>query len=252
MAKQTGLGDRLWVAGYDLSGDIGSLGRIGGGLAGTQDVTGINREAMERIGLARDGSLEYVAFWNVDVDRAHERLSALPTTDQILTYGRGASLGSPAASMVGLQINYDPTRAASGELTIAVQALVNGFGLEWGCQLTAGARTDAAATNGASVDFGVGSTDFGLQAYLHVLSFTGTDATVKIQESSDDGGSDSWADVTGGAFTEVTAGPTSERIQTARDQTVERYLRVVTTTIGGFTDLQFVVAVTRNDVSTVF
>ncbi|MEV0382885.1 hypothetical protein [Nonomuraea sp. NPDC050643] len=252
MAKQSGLGDRLYVAGYDLSGDIGSLGRIGGGLAGTQDVTGIDKAAMERIGLARDGSLEYSAFWNVATDRAHARLSLLPTTDQVLTYGRGATLGSPAASMVGKQINYDPSRGADGSLTISVQALANGYGLEWGQQLTAGVRTDTGAANGASVDFGVGSTTFGLQAYLHVTAFTGTDATIKLQQSSDDGGADAWADVTGGGFTQVTAGPTSQRIETARGQTVERYLRVVTTTSGGFSSLSFVVMVVRNDTSVVF
>jgi hypothetical protein len=249
MAKQSGMGDRLLVAGYDLSGDIGSLGRIGGGLAGTQDVTGIDKSAFERIGLARDGALEYTAFWNVATDRAHLRLSTLPTTDQILTYCRGAALGSPAASLVGKQINYDPTRAADGSLTIAVQALANGYGIEWGRLLTAGIRTDTSATNGSSVDFGTGSTAFGLQAYLHVFAVTGTSITVKLQESSDDGAGDAWADVTGGAFTAAT-GVTSQRIETARGQTVERYLRVVTT--GTFSNAQFAVAVTRNDVSVVF
>lgn len=249
MSKQAGLGDRLFVAGYNLSGDIGSLGRIGGGLAGTQDVTGIDKSAYERIGLARDGSLEFSAFWNVATDRAHLRLSALPTTDQILTYCRGAALGSPAASLVGKQINYDPSRAASGELTIAVQALANAYGIEWGRLLTAGIRTDTSATNGSSVDFGTGSTAFGLQAYLHVFAFTGTSVTVKLQESSDDGAGDAWADVTGGAFTAAT-GVTSQRIETARGQTVERYLRVVTT--GTFSNAQFAVAVTRNDTAVTF
>ncbi|MEU6781495.1 hypothetical protein ABZ912_20005 [Nonomuraea angiospora] len=249
MAKQAGLGDRLFVAGYNLSGDIGSLGRIGGGVAGTQDVTGIDKSAFERIGLARDGSLEFSAFWNVATDRAHLRLSALPTSDQILTYCRGAALGSHAASLVGKQINYDPSRAADGSLTIAVQALANAYGLEWGRLLTAGIRTDTSATNGSSVDFGTGSTAFGLQAYLHVFAFTGTSVTVKLQESSDDGAGDAWADVTGGGFTAAT-GVTSQRIETARGQTVERYLRVVTT--GTFSNAQFAVSVTRNDVSTVF
>ncbi|WP_431897923.1 hypothetical protein [Nonomuraea sp. bgisy101] len=252
MAKQSGLGDRLWVSGYNLSGDIGSLGRIGGGLAGTQDVTGIDKSAFERVGLARDGSFEYVAFWNTALDRAHDRLSLLPTTDQILTYGRGAALGSPAASLVGKQIDYNPTRGNDGSLTLAVQTLANGYGIDWGRQLTAGERTDTGATNGSSVDFGTGSTLFGLQAFLHVTAFTGTDATIKLQQSSDNGAGDAWADVVGGAFTQVTAGPTSERIQTARNQTVERYLRVVTTTTGGFSSLTFVVAASRNDTEVLF
>lgn len=249
MAKQAGPGDRLFVAGYDLSGDIGSLGRIGGGLAGTQDVTGINKEAMERVGLARDGSLEYVAFWNVAIDRAHKRLSLLPASDQILTYCRGTALGSPAASLVGKQINYDPSRAADGSLTIAVQALANAYGIDWGRQMTAGIRTDTGATNGSSVDFGIGSTVFGLQAFLHVTAFTGTSVTIKLQESSDNGVGDAWTDVVGGAFAAAT-GVTSQRIATTSGQTVERYLRVVTS--GTFSSASFLVTVTRNDTAVSF
>ena len=40
-------------------------------------------------------------------------------------YTRGTTLGNPAACMVAKQINYDPTRAADGSLTIAVQAEAN-------------------------------------------------------------------------------------------------------------------------------
>src|SRR5215216_1327785 len=114
MAKQSGLGDHLSVAGYDLSGDIGALGSIHGGVAGTQDVTGIDKSAHERIGLLRDGGIDYSAFFNDDAGRAHPRLSPLPTADQIVTYHRGGSLGSPAASMVAKQVSYDPTRGNDG------------------------------------------------------------------------------------------------------------------------------------------
>lgn len=251
MAKQSGLGDNLYVAGYDLSGDIQALSRVGGGPA-TQDVTGIDKSAHERIGLVRDGAIEYTGFFNDATDRLHERASALPTTDQIVTYCRGTTLGNPAACLVSKQLNYDGTRADSGELTFAVSTQANGFGLEWGRQVTAGKRTDSAATNGSSVDFGTGSTSFGLQAYLHVFSFTGTDVTIKLQESSDDGAVDTFADVTGGAFTQVTTGPTAERIATSGSQTVERYLRVVTVTTGGFSNLVFAVIVNRNATSTSF
>ncbi|MGI5286643.1 hypothetical protein ACQEVF_25345 [Nonomuraea polychroma] len=248
MAKQSGLGDRLFVAGYNLSGDIGSLGRIAGGLAGTQDVTGIDKEAMERVGLGRDGGIEFSAFFNDAAGQAHPRLSALPTADQIVTYCRGTTLGNPGAALVGKQINYDPTRGQDGSLTIAVQALANGFGLQWGRQGTAGIRTDSTATNGSSIDDSAASS-FGLQAFLHVFAFTGTSVTVKLQESSDNGAGDAWADVVGGAFTAAT-GVTSERIATASNLAVERYLRVVTT--GTFSNAQFHVLIVRNTTSVVF
>jgi hypothetical protein len=247
MAKQSGLGDNLLVGGYDLSGDVGAVGNVGGGVAGTQDMTGINKSAFERVGLARDGRLEYTAFFNPA--GAHPVLSALPTADQVATYCRGTTLGDPGACMVGKQINYDPTRGQDGSLTIAVQTLANGYGLEWGRQLTAGLRTDTAATNGSSVDFGTGSTAFGLQAYLQVTAFTGTSVTVTLQESSDNGSVDPWAAVTGGAFTAAT-GITTQRIATSATQTVERYLRVVTT--GVFTSATFNVVVVRNTTAVSF
>jgi hypothetical protein len=100
------------------------------------------------------------------------------------------------------------------------------------------------------VDFGAES-DFGLQAYLHVFAFTGTDVTIKLQESSDNSG-DAYADVVGGGFTAVASAPTSERIATAVDLTVEQYLKVTTVTTGGFTSCAFAVMVVRNEATPVF
>jgi hypothetical protein len=251
MAKTSGMGDNYYLSGYDLSGDINSLGRIGGGNAPIE-TTGIDKSAFERIGGRRDGGMAFVSYFNDAAGRAHPRLSSLPTTDVISTYCRGTTLGNPAASLVAKQSNYDGTRNQDGSFTFACQTLANGYGLEWGKQLTAGKRTDTGATTGTGVDFGTGSTSFGLQAWLHVFSFTGTDATVKIQESSDDAVGDPYADVTGGGFTQITSGPTSERIAASAVLTVERYLRVTTVTTGGFSSLVFAVMVCRNETSTVF
>lgn len=251
MSKQSGLGDNLYVSGVNLSGDTGSLGRISGGLAGTQDVTGIDKLAYERLGLLRDGALEWTAFFNPTAGAAHPTLKTLPVTDVQLMYTRGTTLGNPAATMIAKQIGYDPTRAADGSLTIGVQALPNGFGLEWGKLLTAGIKTDTAAAIGTGVDFTAGAA-FGLQAWLQVLSFTGTDVTVKLQSSTDNGVGDAYSDVAGGGFTAVTSGPQVQRIQTARTQAIERWLRVVTTTVGGFSNLQYAVMVNVNPVSVVF
>lgn len=251
MAKQNGLGDGLLVGGYDLSGDIGALSRIGGGPQALT-ITGINKSAYERIGGVRDGGIAYQAWFNKAAGQAHPRLSLLPTTDQIVTYLRSTVLGKPAAACVAKQINYDGDRGTDGSFPLTVEALANAYGLEWGNQLTAGLRTDTSATNGTSVDLGAASPGaFGLQAYLQVTALSGTDVTIKIQESSDNAVGDAFADVVGGGFTVVTSGPTSQRIATAAIN-VERYLRVVTTTSGGFTSCTFQVMAVRNDTLTVF
>jgi hypothetical protein len=233
------MGDALYVAGYDLSGDIGSLGAIGGGPA-VQDVTGIDKSAFERLGLVRDGRLEFVSFFNPATDRAHPRLKLLPTTDVLISYLRGTALGGQAASIAAKQANYDPNRGNDGSLTFAVQALANGYGLDWGRTLTAGKRTDSTATNGASVDHTDVTTAFGWQAFLHVFAFTGTSVTVTIQDSADDA---AWANLTGGAFT-AASGITSQRLEGGRTATVRRYLRAITS--GTFSNAVFAVVFTRN------
>jgi hypothetical protein len=249
MAKSSGLGARLLVGGNDLSGDVSALSRIAGGPAAL-GVTAINVEAHERLGGVRDGGMDVNSWWNPT--GAHPVLAALPRTDVVASYCHRATIGSPAACCVGKQITYDGTRAADGAFTLTTQVQANGHGLEWGTLLTAVGRTDTEATAGASVDFGAAGS-FGLQAYLHVAAFSGDDVTITLQQSSDDGDVDAWADVTGGSFSEVTGGaPLSERIQTARDQAVERYLRVVTTTDAGFTSVEFTVVVMVNPVEVTF
>lgn len=247
VAKQSGLGDNLYVAEHDLSGDVGSLSNIGGGPAALE-LTAINASAYERVGGLRDGRIEFSAFFNDAVGGEHAALASRPIGSRQVSYFRGTTLGNPAASLIAKQINYDPSRGNDGSLTIAVQVQATDFGLQWGRQLTAGKRTDGGATNGASVDNGAASS-FGLQAFLHVFAFTGTSATVKIQESSNDGAGDAFADVVGGTFSTVT-GVVDGRIATASGLAVERYLRVVTT--GTFSNLVFAVVVVRNDTAVLF
>jgi hypothetical protein len=250
MPKSSGLGARLFVHGVDLSGDTGSINELGGGHA-TFDVTGIDKSAFERIGGQRDGRLGWASWFNPEAGMSHEVLSALPRSDVIVSYLHRPQLGSPAFSLVSKQIGYDGTRPATGEFSFSLSAQANGYGGEWGELLTAGRRVDAAATDGAGVDFGA-ATAHGLQAWLHVFAFDGTDATVKLQQSSDNGAGDAWTDIAGAAFAAVTTGPQAQRIQTARGLAVERYLRVVTTTTGGLAELDFAVSVMKNPVEVRF
>ncbi len=239
MPKSTGLGDNCYVDGFDLSGDVGAIDTIGGGPAAL-GVTAIDKSAMERLGGLRDGGLEFTSFFNPSALQEHAALKGLPTTDRIVSYFRGTTLGGEAASLVAKQINYDGTRGEDGSLTFKVQALANGFGLEWGRSLTAGKRTDGAPTNGASVDHTDVSTAFGWQAFLHVFAFTGTSVTVTLQDSADDA---AFANLTGGAFTAAT-GQTSQRLEGGRTATVRRYLRAITS--GTFSNAVFAVVFTRN------
>lgn len=242
MPKQSGLGDRLLVDGFDLSGDIGSIQEVGGGPA-PLDVTDITQSAFERLGGLRDGRINFTAWFNDAAGRAHPRLSSLPVADVSVTYCRGYGLGNAAASVVAKQLNYDGTRAADGSFSLVTACQANGFGLEWGQQISAGLRTDTTATSPATGLDGGASSAFGAQFYLHVTAFTGTSVTVKIQDSADNA---TFADLTGASFVAAT-GVGSQRIATANNATVRRYLRVVTT--GTFTNAVFLVNGNRNTVA---
>jgi hypothetical protein len=237
VAKQTGLGDRLIVGGYNLSGDIGSLESISGSVAPLPDAD-ITQSGEDRLWGRRDGNIAFTAFFDKASSRAHPVLSALPRTSAVTSYLRGATLGNPAASHVAKQIDYAGSRGADGSLTfnVATQAS-DGYWLDWGRQLTAGERTDTTGTNGTGVD-GAASSSFGAQFYLHVTGLTGTNVVVTIQDSADNS---SWANLSGAAFTSKTA-IGDQRI--AVTGTVRRYLRAVSS--GTFSSATFVVNAARN------
>ena len=244
MAKEPSLGDNFYLGGRDISGDINSIGTI----RATRppiNVTGIDKSAHERVPGQWDGEMSFVTYFNDAADQALAALKGMPTTDVQCMWFRGTTLGDHGACVVGKQASgYGPERTADGGMTFPVQMLSNGKGLEFTRNLTAGKRTDSSATNGASVDDGAaGSSSFGLSAYLQVFAFTGTSVTCTIEESSDDGGGDAFAAVTGGAFAAVSAANVVERIETSLSLTVERYLRLVTS--GTFTNAVFAVMYDR-------
>lgn len=244
--KSTGIGDNLYVGGYDLSNDTTALSKISASIA-MLDVTGINKGAHERIFGLRDGAIDVTTAFNPAANQQHVVLSALPRTDTQLMWTRGTAIGNAAACMASKQVDYNPTRGTDGALSTSVSTQANGFALEFCEQLTAGLRTDTAATNGTAWDYAA-STSFGFQAYLQVTGFTGTDVTVKLQDSADN---TTFADIASGAFAQTTAAHTFQRIAVGGTATVRRYVRAVTVTSGGFTSVTFAVTFVKNVVAVV-
>jgi hypothetical protein len=244
VSKQGGLGDALLYGGYDMSGDVQSLSGVGGGPAAL-DFTDITKGANARKGGLRDGRIEWTSFFNPgdEAEAAHSLLSALPRGDVIVSYCRGTLLGAPAACLNGKQVNYDGSRGNDGSLTFAVSGQANKFGLEWGLLATPGMRTDTAPTDGDGLDASAGS-EYGLQAYLHVADVQGGTLTVTLQDSDDDS---TYADITGGAFADITTAGSTQRIATAGDLAVGRYVRASSS--GDFTTATFAVVMVRNEVS---
>src|SRR5690242_13496094 len=245
--KTGGLGDMVLLGPYDVSGDYQALGGISSP-RGTFDQTGVNKYAYERSLTTQDGSVQATTFFNpgMEANALHGLAKTLPVTDVQFGYGRGTSLGDAAAVCVSKMINYDPTMNQDKSLTFALNVQANGYGLEWGEQLTPGVRTDTAGTNGTGVDFTAVSTAFGWQAYLWVTGVTGTSVTVKLQDSADNS---AWTDLSGASFTAATAAG-AQRLQGGRTDTVRRYVRAVSS--GTFTSASFAVVFCRNQAPVAF
>ncbi len=99
MPKQSGLGDQLFIAGYDIGADINSIGSIATPRT-TLPATGITQMANARMFGTRDASAELTSYWNTDAGQVFDALSGLPRTNVDLMYLRGAGVGRAAFCMV--------------------------------------------------------------------------------------------------------------------------------------------------------
>src|SRR3972149_5179969 len=133
MPKESGIGDRLFVGGYDLSGNVGAVNTI----------------ADRR---ARAGEISFSSWFDSATDKEHDALKTLPTTDRTVLYFHGTTVGGPAAGLVGKQVDYSFARGADGSLAATVQALSNATALDWGISLTAGKELFASAVAGTHYD----------------------------------------------------------------------------------------------------
>ena len=241
MAVTNGLGVRAYVAGYDVSADTNAIDGLGSNQE-LLDITTLDKSARARLPGLSDAEITLNGFFDNATDMSHDVFTAdsgkIPGTDQNVTLTLGTSRGDPACAFAAKESTYNVSRAPGSAMATVVNfSASDGYGLSWGVLLTEGPKqTDTSATNSASVDNG-SSTAAGAVAALQVEAFTGTSATVKVQDSSDDA---VWSDLL--TFTAAT-GRTSEIVRDTGATTVNRYLRVIST--GTFTNLVFVVQVGR-------
>lgn len=243
MGKESGLGAGLFFDGIDISNDVGAVNSINKGFDAIE-MTGIDKRAMERVSGLLTGSIETDTFFNPT--GAHLLVGAnLSRNDHIISYyHRKATLGTPVASMVLKQEEYTGNREADGKFQFTNVTESNAYWLDWGYSLTAGARTDTGAAFGSTVDFGADAPGlYNAQAYCHVLAFTGTTATIKVQTSLDNTGDPFTDRIT---FPAVTSGPQALRATQAVPPPLimERWARIAIT--GTFSSITYLVALTIN------
>jgi hypothetical protein len=205
MSKINGLGAGFVMGGYNIAGDVTDFDCSAA--VGVLDVTDITQSAHSRLQGLHDGTMAITVL--MDPANAHPVLASLPTADTLMeALLPPLAIGSPVACLNAKQIDYPPSRANDGMLSMKVEGHANGYGLEWGLQLTPGLRTDTAATNGPSLNNGAASL-WGAQAYLQLTAFTGTNVTVTLQHAPDNA---TWTTLLG--FTAQTAAPATQRLAT--------------------------------------
>ena len=103
-----------------------------------QDVTGIDKSAIERLLLLADCSVGLNGVFNPAANLSHAVFSTVPSTSVnravlITTNGKNLNLGSAGAGNGAVNFtDYTITRAAAGELTFAVPGvLANGSVPTW-------------------------------------------------------------------------------------------------------------------------
>jgi hypothetical protein len=209
MAKSTGLDTRLYVEGYDLSGDANSLGSAGWS-QNLLDVTTLDSSAIKRIVGEASGQMTVNVWFDAASGKSHSVFTSLsgkqPTADQTVLVPMGSAVGSKSAGIVAKQADYSvdsaPGSAVSGVVNYSSTA---GVPLEFGTMVTAHDDTITASTSGSSVDDSASTSNGGSWIY-QILAFSAVGGnarwTANLQHSSDNS---SFSDVISAHVTAVGA-----------------------------------------------
>ena len=220
----------LLVGGYDLGQDSHSLNFDRSAI--TEETTTFGDTFVENtyIGVKR-GQITQEGYYDDADNRTSEIFSGNGGTSRVIVAGfSGNAQGRLCAGLAGGMQSTFGRGASRNELTKVSATFESNGEIEEGVILQSlAAESGAGATSDGSHDHSAAGTRSA--AYLQVTELTlggYTSITVKVQESSDNGSGDAWADIV--TFTAVTAESVGERIAIAAS--VERYTRVTLTLNG--------------------
>jgi hypothetical protein len=202
----------LNAAGVDISVDTAETTTFGKGwktyLAGTAGAT-----------------FPFSGFYDPDFV---ELRSELGTDSGVLTYapGGGAAIGDRARLAAVTGTNYAESSPVGGVVAFNWTAIAQApVGLGW---VLHPLGEDTNSTNGAERD-DTAATATGWTAHLHVTAVDAGSWVIKLQDAAV---TNTYSDVSGGAFTAAT-GVTSQRLTSASGATLRRFVRYVATRTGG-------------------
>jgi hypothetical protein len=173
------------------------------------------------------GKVDYSGLYDPTVaDLPTLFLSALPGN---LTYcpGGGATIGDAARLVSATETSYAESSPVGG--VVAIKGSFDASGSVGFGNVLHPLGEDTNTTVGAERDDAT-ATATGWTAHLHVVSLDGGTWTIKLEDAA---ASNTYSDLTGGAFTGVAAAG-SQRLQSAAATTaLRRYVRYTATRAGG-------------------
>jgi hypothetical protein len=240
MAKESGLNVRLYVSGYDLSGDANSLSAVG--YTNEQyEVTTLDLSATARLLGKVDGTLAVNGYFDNAANKIHAVLSGnsgkIPTADVNVLVPLSSTAGDPCYGLVAKEAEYNTERSDSGPVTVYSSFAANGYAPQFGEMITTHQDTASSGTvNSAVVDSGASSSN-GASGFLQVFSVASGTPTIKVQHATSSGGT--YTDLV--SFTAVTDRTSEYKEATG---TVNRYLRYNVT--GTYSNVVFAVGLSRS------
>jgi hypothetical protein len=185
VAKRSGIGQRLWWHGRDLSGDIGSLNALSSPRV-VIDTPNLNATAMERVLAGADGMIDVSGWFDDASNLEHDALKAQPDADRGVLLAISTTRGDPCAFLPVKHETHTHERTPDGALAIGAIGRSNGAPLEWGVMLTADAETISSAGSLTSLDENsAGSTSNGGVGYLEFVSLSSGNPVLLIRDSTD-------------------------------------------------------------------
>ncbi len=222
----------LW-GGFDLHGYMNSLPSLAG-TAILEDVTPFGTTDQVFANAGKNGrKLSLSGFYDDATLGSNTALvGQLAATAPLCVGVAGNTVGAPFEGMTGVQGTVDRT-AMVGKISKIAATFVSTGEYDMGLiQQPLGAVTSN--SNSTSIN-GTASSTYGLVAYLQMPALTlgtATGITVKLQDSADNV---TFADISGGAFTAVTANitttPVAQRL--VIPGTIRQYTRAAWTWTGG-------------------
>lgn len=232
MAFSHGKGASVLVDEYDLSAFLNTFD--GAATADTAEVTTFGSSSKAYVAGTKDATISLGGFFDGTANAVDEVLQAALGGSALITLAPAgvATIGNRVSLADCITTSYGVGATVGDAVTVSAEAQVTGGLLPGVLLASLVARTATGQT--AAVDNGA-STAAGAKAFLHVTAFTGTNVTIKVQESPDNS---TWADLI--TFSTAT-GATSE--SGTASGTIDRYLRVDIS--GTFTSVTFAVALAR-------